>query len=149
MAEPERFDGPILVTGATGKQGGSLIRSLLEYPEPPVILAVTRSIKSLNSLTLAWKAPRIKLIEGNLNDVPDIFSKALKLVDRISGVYSVQLPAGLGSTGEQETKQGKNLIVESIKHDVRHFVYSSVDRGGSVLLSLLDIPSSQSLTYFP
>jgi uncharacterized protein YbjT (DUF2867 family) len=45
-------------------------------------------------------------------------------------VYSVQISAGTGSTVDDERRQGKALIDESIKHGVRHFVYSSVERGG-------------------
>jgi uncharacterized protein YbjT (DUF2867 family) len=119
----------ILVTGATGKQGGAVVDALLKSNQFTV-LAVTRSAGSPSALKLASKE-NVKLVEGNLDDVPAIFTAA-KLVSEepIWGVYSVQVSEGKGVTSDGEIKQGKALIDESLKQGVEHFVYSSVDRGG-------------------
>ena len=122
----------ILVTGATGKQGGGVIDALLaQGADKWEILAVTRTASSGSAQKLASKSPSIKLVEGNLDDVPSLFQAALqKTTQPIWGVYSVQVSQGKGVTHEGEIAQGKALIDESLKVGVKHFVYSSVDRGG-------------------
>jgi uncharacterized protein YbjT (DUF2867 family) len=122
----------ILVTGATGNQGGAVINALLkETNQKFTILAVTRDTNSASSQKLANKSPSIKLVQGNLDDVPGIFAAAKEVVkEPIWGVYSVQISMGKGVTFEGEIAQGKAMIDESVKSGVKHFVYSSVDRGG-------------------
>jgi uncharacterized protein YbjT (DUF2867 family) len=125
----------ILVTGATGQQGGAVIDALLAKcpPHPLTLLAVTRDTFSVSAQKLAAKSPMITLVEGNLDDVPTLFESARKLCpagEPIWGVYSVQVSLGTGVTMESETKQGKALIDGAIKAGVKHFVYSSVERGG-------------------
>lgn len=123
----------ILVTGATGKQGGGVIDALLAQKDQQwELLAVTRTASSGSAQKLAAKSSSIKLVEGNLDDVPALFEAAKKVASGpIWGVYSVQVSQGKGVTHEGEIAQGKNLIDESIKEGVKHFVYSSVDRGGN------------------
>ncbi|KAI1773610.1 NAD(P)-binding protein [Hypoxylon cercidicola] len=122
----------ILVTGATGKQGSAVISALLNRDASKVtILAVTRDVSSTNATRLAQKSSSIKLVQGNLNDVPALFQEARKVHPQpIWGVYSVQISVGPGVTLESEVAQGKTLIDESVKAAVKHFVYSSVERGG-------------------
>ncbi|KAE9973199.1 hypothetical protein BLS_003720 [Venturia inaequalis] len=122
----------ILVTGATGQQGGAVINALLnESNQNFTILAVTRDTTSGSSQKLAAKSSSIKLVQGNLDDVPGIFAAAKEVVkEPIWGAYSVQISMGKGVTFDGEITQGKAMIDESIKNNVKHFVYSSVDRGG-------------------
>ena len=58
----------ILVTGATGKQGGAVVSALLASPSAAnfVIYAVTRNPTSAAAISLASK-PNVKVIEGNLD----------------------------------------------------------------------------------
>ncbi|KAI0976326.1 hypothetical protein F4678DRAFT_456652 [Xylaria arbuscula] len=123
---------PILVTGATGKQGGAVIDALLaESAEAYTILAVTRDITSTAAKKLSSKSQSIKLVQGDLDEVPDLFKQAQSVAGApIWGVYSVQVSMGKGVTSEGEIRQGKALIHEAIKAGVKHFVYSSVERGG-------------------
>ncbi|CAF9914353.1 MAG: hypothetical protein HETSPECPRED_001958 [Heterodermia speciosa] len=125
------MSGPILVTTATGKQGSAAIRALLKLPSPPsTILAVTRSAASAGAQKLASSSPTIKLVEGTLKNVPALFDAAARLTDRpIWGVYSIQLPQGMDIADEEI--QGKSLIDEALARGAKHFVYSSVDRGGT------------------
>ncbi|KAL4794826.1 hypothetical protein BDV19DRAFT_399170 [Aspergillus venezuelensis] len=117
----------VLITGATGKQGGSLIRSLIQRKAPFEILAVTRDPASPSAQKLAQLSSNIKLIQGDLGNPAGIFQNAQRLTKSpIWGVYSVQ--AAIGNSDEET--QGKALIDESIKQKVKFFVYSSVDRGG-------------------
>ena len=123
----------ILVTGATGKQGGSVINSLIASPKTSeyTILAVTRDAHGSGAQKLVKKANNIRVVGGNLDDVPGLFAEAKKVAGQdIWGVYSVQVSMGTGVTLESEIKQGNNLIDESVKQGVKQFVYSSVERGG-------------------
>lgn len=123
----------LLITGATGKQGGGVVEAILaRFSKDFNILAVTRNAQSPSALRLTKKSSSIKLVEGNLDDVPSLFRAAKKVASGpIWGVYSVQAAVTKGTTFEGEIRQGKALIDESIKNDVKHFVYSSVDRGGN------------------
>ncbi|KAI0430489.1 hypothetical protein F5Y09DRAFT_355996 [Xylaria sp. FL1042] len=122
----------ILVTGATGKQGGAVIDALLsQKAEDFTILAVTRDISKPGAKRLSSTSQSIKLIQGDLDEVPALFKEAQNVAGQpIWGVYSVQVSLGKGVTTEGEIRQGKALIDESIKAGVKHFVYSSVERGG-------------------
>ncbi|KAI8652457.1 NmrA domain-containing protein [Fusarium keratoplasticum] len=123
----------LLITGATGKQGGSVVEAVLaRFSKDFTILAVTRNAQSPSAVRLTKKSSSVKLVEGNLDDVPSLFRAANKVASGpIWGVYSVQAAVAKGTTFEGEIRQGKALIDESIKNDVKYFVYSSVDRGGN------------------
>ncbi|KAF0635642.1 hypothetical protein FPSE5266_05474 [Fusarium pseudograminearum] len=123
----------ILITGATGKQGGAVINALLAKSSSEfLLLAVTRNKESASAKNLASKSSNIKLVEGDLDSIPALFQAAKRAAGTVPiwGVYSVQLSMGKGVTLEGEVRQGKGLIDESIKAGIKHFVYSSVDRGG-------------------
>lgn len=129
----------ILITGATGKQGGSVLKQLASHPSSPQfnLLAVTRNASSPSALKIAEQYSNVILVQGDLNDIPAMFEsaqEALKAAGKpqeIWGVYSVQVSIGPGVTYDGEIQQGTAMIDESIKHGVKHFVYSSVDRGGN------------------
>jgi uncharacterized protein YbjT (DUF2867 family) len=127
----------LLITGATGKQGGAVIDAILSTPNSASIftlLAVTRDANTPSAKKLAARSPSIKLVQGNLDDIPSLFDAAEKAAQNpIWGVYSVQISMGKGVTVESEMRQGNSLIDESLRRSVQHFVYSSVDRGGDAL----------------
>ncbi|KAJ5770702.1 uncharacterized protein N7511_002753 [Penicillium nucicola] len=116
----------VLITGATGKQGGSLINNLKNTSFK--IFAVTRDINSTSARNLAQKSPNITLIQGNLNDPAAIFQNVKRETSEpVWGVFSVQ---AANPRNDDERRQGIALIDESLKQRVKFFVYSSVDRGG-------------------
>ena len=120
----------ILVTGATGKQGGAVVNALLDSNFE--ILALTRNAASQSAQKLAQKSPKIKLVTGNLDALDEVFNAAQKATKLpIWGVFSVQVAIGDGHTTITEERQGKALIDASLKYGVKRFVYSSVDRGGA------------------
>lgn len=129
----------ILITGATGKQGGSVLNQLASHSIASqfTLLAVTRNADSPSAKRIVERHPQVLLVQGDLNDVPGLFASAKSTLkeagkpEQIWGVYSVQISMGPGVTTEFEVKQGSDLIDESIKEGVTHFVYSSVDRGGN------------------
>ncbi|KAJ5093692.1 hypothetical protein N7456_009553 [Penicillium angulare] len=139
----------ILVTGATGKQGGSLIDKLLEENADVEILAVTRDSTSNSAQKLKGKSPKIQLVQGNLDDPKAIFSNAKNATKQpIWGVFSVQVPSPTASVQEVEMRQGKTLVDAALENNVKFFVYSSVDRGGDASYDTpTDIPHFTSKHY--
>ncbi|KAL9134374.1 MAG: hypothetical protein Q9175_004442 [Cornicularia normoerica] len=125
---------PILVLGATGKQGKKVIETILASNSKAdfTILALTRNPDSASAKALAAKSTIIKLVKGNLDDTPNVFKAALEASDRVPiwGVFSVQQAVQDGATQEGETKQGKAVVDQAVAHNVKIFVYTSVDRGG-------------------
>jgi uncharacterized protein YbjT (DUF2867 family) len=129
----------ILITGATGKQGGSVLKQLATNSSSTeyTLLAVTRDATSTSAKRILERYPAVKLVQGDLDNVQSLFAAAKAALkdagvpEQIWGVYSVQVSMGPGVTMESEVKQGNELIDESIKEGVTHFVYSSVDRGGN------------------
>lgn len=130
----------LLITGATGNQGGALLRALLSpttTPSQPFeILALTRdpttpSAQSLLTLPLP-EHTTLTLIRGTLSDPTALFATALSAssTKSIWGVYSVQAKPPNSDISLEEV-QGKALIDAALKHNVQFFVYSSVHRGGN------------------
>ncbi|GES58244.1 nucleoside-diphosphate-sugar epimerase family protein [Aspergillus terreus] len=104
----------VLITGATGRQGGAIIRNLILRKAPFEILAVTRNPSSSSAQKLAKLSTNIKLVKVDLDHPAAIFHNARRLTQApIWGVYSA-----------------KALIDESIRQKFKLFVYSSVDWGG-------------------
>ena len=108
-------DKTIFVTGATGNQGGAVVRNLLQ--QGFTVKALTRNKNAPKAAALIRSD--VDIIEGNLND-PSSYSPYLKGVD---GVFSVidfkQGPA-------RETRQGIDLAESARNNGVKHFLYSSV-----------------------
>lgn len=105
----------ILITGATGQQGGATLKNLLGNGFE--LRALTRKPDSPAARQLAGLG--VTVVEGNLDDAASL-SRALK---GIWGVLSVQnaLEAGV----EREEEQGKRLATLAREAGVRHFVYAS------------------------
>jgi uncharacterized protein YbjT (DUF2867 family) len=80
----------LLITGATGKQGGSVINALLKANAPFEILALTRNAQSASAQKLLKKSPKIKLVTGDFKALDDVFRKAKEASSvPIWGVFSV------------------------------------------------------------
>ncbi|KAK5081125.1 hypothetical protein LTR70_009141 [Exophiala xenobiotica] len=123
----------ILVCGATGQQGGAVVKALLDHPPwfPHEILALTRKASSPAARKLASNA-KVKVIEGDLEHSPAIFEKAGGK-GSVWGVFLVTLPSmkrSIPGVEDTEVTQGKALFDAALENGVSHFVFSSVDRGG-------------------
>ncbi len=108
----------ILVTGATGKQGGAVARQLLARGFQ--VRALVRDRR--NPAAQAVAVQGIELVRGDLTDRASL-DKALQ---GVTGVYSVQ---ALG-LAEGEVRQGTTLADAAKAAGVKHFVYSSVASAG-------------------
>ncbi|KAF5970940.1 putative nucleoside-diphosphate-sugar epimerase family protein [Fusarium bulbicola] len=124
-----RMPRTILISGATGKQGGAVLNQLVKQNANMEILAVTRNPNSLSAQKLLKKSSNIKLVQGDLSDAATIFKKAREVTKQsIWGVFSVQSPIGQGDGAE--VAQGKGLVDAALDAGAKFFVYTSVDRHG-------------------
>jgi len=106
----------ILVTGATGQQGGAVARELLAGGHK--IRAMTR--KPDGPAAQALKKLGAEVVGGDLDD-PASVTRAL---NGAWGTYAVQNTWEAGV--EKEEEQGKRFADLARKAGIQHFVYSSV-----------------------
>ena len=106
----------ILITGATGKQGGSLIKALAG--KGLRLRAMTRKPES--DAARALSALGAEVVAGDLNDAASV-ERALQ---GAWGAFGVQNTWEAGV--EAEEAQGKRFAELARKTGVQHFVYSSV-----------------------
>jgi uncharacterized protein YbjT (DUF2867 family) len=109
-------DKVVLITGATGRQGGAALRHML--PKGWKLRALTRHPRGEAGQDLARQG--IEVVQGDLED-PASLAKA---VLGAYGVYSVQDFWAVGAP--REVRQGRNLADAAKNAGVAHFVYSSV-----------------------
>ena len=119
-------DRTVLVTGATGRQGGAVIRHML--PRGWKLRALTFKAQGAAVQSLADLG--IDVVRGNMED-PASLEPAMR---GVYGVYSVQDFWAAGA--KREAMQGKNVADAAKKAGVEHFVYSSV--GGAERNSGID-----------
>ena len=108
-------DRTVLVTGATGRQGGAVVRHMLS--KGWTLRALTRNTSSYAAQELARRG--VELAQGDLED-PASLTRA---VQGVYGVFSVQDFWAVGA--KREIQQGKSLAEAAKKQGVQHFVYSS------------------------
>lgn len=106
---------PILVTGATGEQGGTVARHLLSAGFR--FRALSHSPAKPTAQHLVHKGVEVV---GDLDDVASL--KAA--LEGIGGVFSVQNYWEKGVGFEGEVRQGKNLADAAKRAGVAHFVQS-------------------------
>ncbi|MBV9667891.1 MAG: NmrA/HSCARG family protein [Nitrososphaeraceae archaeon] len=106
----------ILVTGATGQQGGSLARLLLQKKHK--VYALTRNTQSAAAQDLRNREANI--VKGDLDD-----SDSLKhAVKDVQSVFLMGTPFEDGAEGE--TRRGKLMADIAKENNIEHLVYSSV-----------------------
>jgi uncharacterized protein YbjT (DUF2867 family) len=106
----------ILITGVTGKQGGSTARAL--QGKGFRLRGMTRHPQGDAARTMAGLG--IEIVQGDLND-PESLKHAL---DNAWGVYGVQNTWEAGVEGEED--QGHRLARLAHAAGVQHYVYASV-----------------------
>jgi uncharacterized protein YbjT (DUF2867 family) len=107
----------ILITGATGKQGGATIRHLVKRGGFK-LRAMTR--KPDSDAAKAVAALGAEVVAGDLNDAASL-ERAVK---GAWGVFAVQNTWEAGVEGEEE--QGKRIAKIAKDAGVQHYVYTSV-----------------------
>jgi uncharacterized protein YbjT (DUF2867 family) len=110
-------DHPILVTGATGQQGGAVLRHLRR--QGFAVRALTRDVHSPAARTLA--ATGVAVVQGDFEDRASL----ARALDGASGAYAVQTPFQHGGV-EGELRQGLAFADAANAAGIQHLVYSSV-----------------------
>ncbi|CAM5491224.1 NmrA family transcriptional regulator [Streptomyces spiroverticillatus] len=107
----------ILVTGATGLQGGAVVRELIGRGRP--VAALVRDPAAERARALADLG--VELVRGDLDDESSLRS-ALEGFHGLFAVQNFMTPAGLGG----EVRQGRALARAAKAAGVGHVVYTSV-----------------------
>ena len=107
--------GPVLVTGATGRQGRAVVGHLLARGAS--VRALTRSPESARARELAELG--VELVRGDMDDRASLERAA----EGSYGVYSVQ---DFTVGAEREVQQGTNVADAAQAARIEHLVYSSV-----------------------
>ena len=112
----------VLVTGATGGQGGAVARRLRERGW--AVRALVRDPRAARARELAARG--VRLVTGDLDD-----PRSLREAARgVHGVFSVQ-PSDLTAPDPAlEIRRGRNVADAAAAAEVAHLVYSSVGAAG-------------------
>ncbi|TEA20460.1 NmrA-like family domain-containing protein [Colletotrichum sidae] len=115
----------VLVLGATGKQGSSVIEALLSSPPSNLeLLALTRNPASqkINALIQSAKAKNVTItpVQGDLKSSP---ASVFQSHPRLDTAFIVTTPG-------KEDAVGKAWVDASIDAGASQIVFTSVDRGG-------------------
>ena len=106
----------VLVTGASGKQGGYLVRELLSRGHS--VRALTRKPESPAAAALADRG--VTIVPGDFDDQGSL-ERAARGVDT---VFAMSTP--LESSAKTETREGMNIVRAASSASVTHLVYSSI-----------------------
>ena len=109
-------DRTILITGATGHQGGATARSL--EGSGFRLRALTRKPESVKAAALARQG--VEIMKGDLDDEASVRNA----LAGVWGIFGVQNTWEAGVTAEEV--QGKRLATVARAAGVEHYVYSSV-----------------------
>ncbi|MFG3590687.1 NmrA/HSCARG family protein [Streptomyces sp. NPDC047990] len=113
---------PVLVVGATGRQGGAVARALLTAGVP--VRALVRAPATTRAK--AVEGLGAELVTGDLDDRDSVHRAA----EGARAVFSVQMPDLDGRGFEGEVDQAVNLIEGARAAEVPHFVHTSVSGAG-------------------
>ena len=106
----------VLVTGVTGKQGGSVVRALLDYGHR--VRGLTRNPDSEKARLLEENG--VEIVKGDFND-PNSIRKALKDVDAV-----FLMGTGFEEGVDAEVRHGITVVDIAKEEGIKHLVYTSV-----------------------
>ena len=113
----EGYEGKIvLVTGATGTQGGAVARELIKRGY--IVRGLTRNTESARAQAMSNLGA--EMVRGDFDD-------AASLAAAMDGVYGVFAVTNFWEHGyDKEVQHGKQLIEAALTANVQHFVFTSV-----------------------
>ncbi|KAI9505809.1 hypothetical protein GGI25_001217 [Coemansia spiralis] len=118
----------VAIIGATGLQGGSVLRSLYKTDKYKLI-AVTRNVTSQSAKAIKEKYPDVELVQADLDDVESL-KNAFKGADTVFGMTQFEDPSILSKVAagdlDAEFNQGKNTIDAAIVTDVKNVIFSTI-----------------------
>ncbi|CAL9669876.1 NmrA family NAD(P)-binding protein [Streptomyces sp. enrichment culture] len=113
---------PVLVTGATGRQGGATARALLKSGVP--VRALVRDPSTDRAAAVA--ALGAELVTGDLDDRDSL----VRAAEGARAVFSVQMPDFARRGFEGEAEQATRLVQAARTAGVPQFVHTSVSGAG-------------------
>ncbi|MGW3953523.1 NmrA family NAD(P)-binding protein [Streptomyces sp. NPDC004752] len=113
---------PVLVAGATGRQGGATARALLAAGVP--VRALVRD--PATGRAKAVEALGAELVTGDLDDRDSV----IRAAEGARAVFSVQMPDLNGRGFEGEFAQAVHLIEGALAAGVPQFIHTSVSGAG-------------------
>ena len=112
-AETEKI---ILVTGATGRQGGAVAAALLKTGFK--VRGLSRNPESERAQAMTERG--VSMVKGDFND-------STSLDSAMRGVYGVFLVTNFWEHGfEAEVQQGKNVVDAAGRNKLEHLIFTSV-----------------------
>ena len=125
MSESSHNSGPVLVTAATGRQGGATARALLEAGTAKVRVLV-RAPETAKAQVLAQAGA--ELVVGDLDDPASLRAACAGA----RAVFSMQSPivTETGVDFSKERRQGKNLVEAALAEGVHTFVHTATSGVG-------------------
>jgi len=108
----------VLVIGATGQQGGSLARLLLQNKHK--VYALTRNRNARSSAIQDLENRGANIVEGNLDDSDSL----QQVVKNIESIFLMGTPFEDGIEGE--IRRGRLVADIAKENKIQHLVYSSV-----------------------
>ncbi|KAK4447121.1 hypothetical protein QBC34DRAFT_330547 [Podospora aff. communis PSN243] len=116
----------IAVFGATGAQGGSVVRQLLKNPEWKV-RGITRNVNSPAAKKLAEQG--VELVSANANDLPSV-TAAITGAHAVFGItffWDVAAAVGYDRAAEVEMQQLRNMALAlDASPTLQHFIISAL-----------------------
>jgi len=123
-------DKMILVTGATGAQGGGVARHLLNSGKFTV-RCLTRNPSSEKSIALQKAGAEV--VKGDLGELESL-KTAMK---GCHGVYGV---TNFWEHFDKEYEQGKNLVDAVAASNIKHFVFSTLPNAKKISDGKIEVP---------
>ncbi|KAJ1961310.1 hypothetical protein GGI12_003317 [Dipsacomyces acuminosporus] len=116
----------VVVFGATGNQGGSVLRTLAESAEYNV-RAVTRSKSSKKAQELSSRYPAVEWVEADLEDSTTLHAavSGAQVVFGMTQFFQPSILEAVKNDIDAEFEQGKRLIDASIAEGVEFVVFST------------------------
>ncbi|KAJ2738650.1 hypothetical protein GGI20_006242 [Coemansia sp. BCRC 34301] len=120
----------VAVIGATGFQGGSVIKALSAYPSQYTVRGITRSTTSPRVVELKALYPTVEWVAADLKD-PASLQQAFRGASIIFGntnYLQAEIFAQIDSGDlDAEFRLGQNMVDAALAQGVKHFVYSSLE----------------------
>ena len=113
----------LVILGATGNQGGSVIKSILSDPKAAKqfqLRGVTRDTSSAKAQALASKG--VEVVSANVDDTASL----KKAFEGAYGIFALT-DFWAAKDGAKETQQGKNIADACKATGVEHLVYSTLE----------------------
>ncbi|CAH0048105.1 unnamed protein product [Clonostachys solani] len=134
----------VTVVGATGIQGGSVVRALLDEPSYS-IRAITRNSKSDAAKALAAKG--VEVVEADINK-PDTLVSAFAgsyAIFAVTDFFEPLVTAGIYKSMDLESEKGINLANAAAATDsLQHYVWSSLPNSHQVSGGKIVVPYYES-----